>query len=178
VYAITFRLADSLPQPVLVSWKSERDNIRRNAINQQRPLSVIEECRLRELYSQKVESYLDAGKGECWLRSKEIAQMVQDSLLHFDGERYTLLAWCVMPNHVHVVLHPLKGFEVSGILHSWKSYSAKMANRMLRREGEFWQAEYYDHLIRDADDFRHTIRYVLENPVKAGLKGWPWCGAK
>ncbi|MEN8255338.1 MAG: transposase, partial [Verrucomicrobiota bacterium] len=178
VYAVAFRLADSLPQPVLVSWKTERDNIVRNAEQQKRPLSVAEENRLRQLYSKKVESYLDAGHGECGLRRDGVAKMMTEVLQCFDGTRYDLLAWCIMPNHVHVVLHPLKGFDLPGILHSWKSYSAKEANRMLGREGAFWQPEYYDHLIRDEADFRHAVEYVLGNPVKAGLVDWKWCGVK
>ncbi len=176
VYAATFRLADSLPQPVLVSWKTERDNIVRNAEQQKRPLSVAEENRLQQLYSQKVESYLDAGHGECGLRRDGVAKMMAEVLQYFDGKRYDLLAWCIMPNHVHVVLHPLKGFGLPEILHSWKSYSATKANQLLEREGAFWQAEYYDHLIRDEADFRHAVEYVLGNPEKAGVMDWPWRG--
>ena len=178
VYAVTFRLADSLPQPVLVSWKTERNNIIRNAEQQKRPLSEAEEKRLRELYSEKVELFLDVGHGECWLRHKDMAELVRETLHHFDGERYLLLAWCIMPNHAHVVLHPLKGSELPEILHSWKSYTATQANRILGRKGAFWQTEYYDHLIRDEAGFRHAVKYVLENPSRAGLKNWKWCGVK
>ena len=125
-----------------------------------------------------MESYLDAGHGACWLRREDVAKMVQETLLHFEDERYVLLAWCIMPNHVHAVLHPLKGFDLPGILHSWKSYTATQANRMLGREGAFWQTEYYDHLIRDENDFQHAIKYVLENPSRAGLRNWKWAGVK
>jgi REP element-mobilizing transposase RayT len=178
VYAVTFRLSDSLPQSVVASWKTERDNIRRNAIQQQRPLSEIEENRLRTLYSEKVESYLDAGEGNCLLHDEKVAQLMQDTLFHFDGKRYVLLAWCIMPNHVHVVLDPLAGFDLSKIIHAWKSYSATQANRLLQRKGPFWQTEYYDHLIRDEADFRHAMEYVLNNPSKAGLSDWKWVGSK
>jgi REP element-mobilizing transposase RayT len=178
VYAVTFRLADSLPQSVLVSWKTERNNIIQNAKQQGRPLSDVEENRLYQLYSEKVESYLDAGHGMCELQHDELAKMTQDTLFHFDGKRYDLLAWCIMPNHVHVVVYPYKGFQLSRILHSWKSYSAKQANRLLGREGSFWQTEYYDHLIRDESDLRHAVQYLLENPGKAGLVDWPWYGVK
>ncbi len=79
-----------------------------------------------------------------------------------------------MPNHVHVVVQPMFGHELSEILHSWKSFSAHEANRVVNRDGEFWQKESYDHIIRDEDDLVRTIRYVRENPIKIGLENWRW----
>jgi REP element-mobilizing transposase RayT len=119
------------------------------------------------------------------MKDERVADKVRDALLHFDAVRYSLAAWCVMPNHVHVVVRPFGGItggtpvplsELSEILHSWKSFSAKEANKLLRRSGEFWQAESYDHLIRNEADFRHAVKYVLDNPIKAGLKNWRWVG--
>jgi hypothetical protein len=66
--------------------------------------------------------------------------------------------------------------QLSDILHSWKSFTAKEANKVLGRCSDFWQPESYDHLIRDEADFNHQVRYVLENPAKAGLKNWKWVG--
>lgn len=120
------------------------------------------------------EKHLDAGHGACWLRTPRIAQHVAKALKHFDGERYRLLAWCVMPNHVHVVVQPVEGHELSTIIHSWKSYTANQANRLLDRQGEFWQAEYYDRLIRDEEELLRVIEYVWNNPEKAGFEGWKW----
>ena len=82
-----------------------------------------------------------------------------------------------MPNHVHVVFRQLADHTLAGIVHGWKSYTAKEANRLLRRTGVFWQREYYDHLVRDEADFRRIVRYVLENPKEAGLRDWPWVSA-
>jgi REP element-mobilizing transposase RayT len=175
-YAVTFRLADSLPQKVLEGWLFERENIVRSAEQAGRPLSAHEEKRLHELYSEKVEKYLDAGHGACWMKDDRVAEVVAKALKHFDGDRYDLLAWCVMPNHVHVVVRPRSGYELPHILHSWKSFTAKEANKLLGRTGEFWQAEYYDHLIRDENDFAHCVEYALRNPEAAGLKGWKWRG--
>ena len=87
-----------------------------------------------------------------------------------------VLAWCVMPNHVHAVVRPLEGFELPRIVHSWKSFTSNRANEILGRKGAFWQAEAYDHLVRDANDLRRVVRYVLRNPVAAGLRGWKWVG--
>jgi len=173
-YVVAFRLGDSLPRPVLESWLFERRDLVRKAEQMGRPLSDHEEKRLRELHSERVETYFDTGHGACWLRQPLIAQAVADALRHFDRQRYRLHAWCVMPNHVHVIVEPLPGHTLPSILHSWKSFTAKTANRLLGRAGGFWQDESYDHLIRDADDYAHAVRYVLENPAKAGLQDWPW----
>jgi REP element-mobilizing transposase RayT len=186
-YAVTFRLWDSLPQGVIESWLFERKNIVKTAEQMKRPLSKQEEDRLAHLYSEKVEQYLDAGFGSCFMKDGRIAREVANALLHFEGQRYNLAAWCVMPNHVHVVVQPLAGgtggtpvshSELPDILHSWKSFTAKEANKLLSRSGDFWQAEYYDHLIRNEADFNHAVRYVLDNPIKAGLKNWKWVGQR
>ena len=173
-YAVTFRLGDSLPRKVLKAWLSERDKIIQTAKQMGRPLTEYEEKRLRELHSEKVETYLDAGHGQCWMKDDRIATVVADALMHFNGERYHLAAWCVMPNHVHVIIKPRDGHDLSGILHSLKSFTAHAANEILGLSGRFWQEEYYDHLIRDEEDFRHVVVYVLGNPKNAGLKGWKW----
>lgn len=173
-YSVTFRLADSLPKFVVDAWIAERENIIKTAKQMNRPLSREEEKRLQFLFSEKVDSYLDAGHGKCWLREPGIARIVADAIQHFDGQRYNLLAWCVMPNHAHVVFQAIPSYELPDVLHSWKSFSANQANKALKRKGEFWQPEYYDHLIRDEADLSHSMEYVLENPLKAGLKNWEW----
>ena len=173
-YAITFRLGDSLPKNVLDAWLFERENIVKTAEQMGRPLSADEEKRVDRLYSEKVGNYLDAGHGACWMKDDRIAGLVADALKHFDGERYDLVAWCVMPNHVHVVVKPRVGHELPDILHSWKSFTAHEANKILKRKGQFWEEEYYDHLIRDEGDFGRCVEYVLANPEKARLKEWKW----
>ncbi|MFZ3217178.1 MAG: transposase [Candidatus Acidiferrales bacterium] len=141
-----------------------------------RDLSPHEQKRLAALFTDRIGTYLDAGSGSCCLAESLVANSVVRALRHFDGVRYRIFAWCVMPNHVHVVFQPLKDYALSGILHAWKSYTAKDANRLLARTGIFWQREYYDHLVRDEDDFHRVVRYVLENPREAGMHDWPWVG--
>ena len=175
-YAVTFRLADALPAPVWRAWKQERDDLLQQAEENGQPLPETERTRLETLLSEKVSAYLDAGHGECWLQRPEIATLVEDALRHFEGERYRLDAWCVMPNHVHVIVQPLPGHGLPEIVHSWKSFTATAANRALGRSGTFWQREYHDRLIRDADEFTSQVAYVLENPRQAGLHDWPWKG--
>ncbi len=175
-YSVTFRLWDSLPERVIESWLAERDNILVVARQQHRTLTAHEVRRLDELHEQ-LDRHLDAGHGACYMRDPAIAALVQEALLFFDGQRYEMFAWCVMPNHVHVLFRPLEGFTASDILQSWKGFTAREANRRVGRRGTFWQAEPYDHLIRDAADFWHHHEYILANPGKAGLRDWPWVGS-
>lgn len=116
--------------------------------------------------------------GSCWLLKPKIANLVEDAFLHFDGDRYRLLAWCVMPNHVHVVVEPVDGNTLSAVLQSWKSFTAKEANRHLSRSGPFWHQDYFDRYMRSESHLETTIAYVENNPVKAGLvetpAAWRW----
>jgi len=176
IYAVTFRLADALPAGVTEAWRVERDGILQRAKEAGRELTRDEVGELRRLHTDRIESLLDAGHGQCWLRKPEVAALLQQTLDKFDKQRYHLLAWCIMPNHVHLVVRPKAGVELSQIMHSLKSWTAKEANRVLRRTGEFWQAEYYDHLIRDEQDLAHSVRYAFENPEKAGWRVWRWRG--
>jgi len=102
-YFLTFRLAGSVPREVIESWKFERKEISKRAKRQSRPHSEYEQERLKYLFSARIEKYLDRLHGECWLKNPVIAQMVVDALKYFEGTRYHLHAWCVMPNHLHVV---------------------------------------------------------------------------
>jgi REP element-mobilizing transposase RayT len=119
--------------------------------------------------------------GSCALKRPELAAIVQDALLHFDGQRYVLSAWCVMPNHVHVVVTPRGERRLSAILHSWKSFTATRIDRILGVSGGLWERESFDHLIRSADHFEQFVWYTEENPVAAGLcdkaSEWPYSSA-
>jgi REP element-mobilizing transposase RayT len=131
---------------------------------------------------RRIEEYLDAGHGECWLRRPEIARVVESTLFHFDGQRYRLLAWCIMPNHVHALIETREGFPLADVMHSWKSYMSHEANKLLQRSGAFWQREYLDRFVRNAEHYENVVAYIEENPVKAGLAkittDWPWSSAK
>ena len=79
-----------------------------------------------------------------------------------------------MPNHAHVIMRLFVGSDLAKVLHSWKSYTSNVANSILGRTGTFWFREYYDRCIRDERELLRTVRYVLENPAKAGLRDWPY----
>ncbi|MBI2497336.1 MAG: transposase [Opitutae bacterium] len=170
-YHVVFRLADSLPADVVEAYRREQAALLAETGD---PANPAIHDRLRELFSSRIEQLLDAGRGACWLARAEIAELIAGALRHFNGTRYHLHAWCVMPNHVHAVVQPLAPHALPDILHSWKSYTATAANRLLQRRGEFWQKESYDHLIRSADELEQIIRYVQANPASAGLRAWPW----
>ena len=173
-YFITFRLHDSLPNEVLEHIESERDSIIRTAKHLERELSPSERKKLQKLSTKVVEQYLDNGAGACHLKHPAVANVVIDTLRHFDNQRYRLFAWCVMPNRVHVLARIFPGHTLAETIHSWKSFTAKKANDLLNCRGSFWQREYYDHLIRNEGEFERAVQYVAENPEKAGLKNWRW----
>jgi REP element-mobilizing transposase RayT len=173
-YFVTFRLADSLAQEALRKILFDREDIPATAAHMGRTISETKRKRLLKLHTARIEKYLDASAGACLLRNEAVAKVVADSLRQFDGTRYQLHAWCVMPNHVHVVFQTIAGNTLPRILHSWKSFSAKRANKILQRSDEFWQREYYDHLVRDVSEFHRAVQYVTDNPKRAGLKDWPW----
>ncbi|MBL8885063.1 MAG: transposase [Phycisphaerales bacterium] len=139
-----------------------------------RPLTTFEEKRLDDLHSERIENWLDQGHGSCALRQPGIAEMVANALRFFDGDRYELHAWCIMPNHVHAVLKSSPAHDISKILLSWKGFTGDQYRKSTSTRGEFWQKESYDHIVRDKEDLANQIRYVLNNPKKAGLVDWPW----
>ncbi len=178
LYSVTFRLADSLPQSVIAVWKQQRDKMIAEAAALHHENVKEQSEKLARLFSERVETYLDAGAGECHMNNPVIADLVENALKHFDKLRYELLCWCIMPNHVHVIVQPLHGYELTTIVHSWKSFPAHKANKLLNRTGAFWQPEPYDHLIRDEDDLEHAIQYIVANPESAGLRDWRWVGVR
>jgi len=107
------------------------------------------------------------------LKQRNIASIVENALLYFQGERYALSAWCVMPNHVHAVVTPFSGYTLSKILHTWKSYSAHEINKTLQRKGTVWEPESFDHLVRNERAFGSFVDYTENNPIAAGLCGRP-----
>ena len=159
VQFVTFRLADSMPASRRGEWEH---------------LLKIEDVRERRT---KLEEYLDRGAGECHLCDPRIAKLCEEALLFFHNERYELLAWCVMPNHVHVLVHvwewPLWKMEVA-----WKKFVAPKALALQ----SFWQREYWDTFMRDDAQEKRAIRYIESNPAKAKLcrvaEEWPFSSAR
>ncbi len=175
LYFVTFHLADSLPKPVLEKI-IERHRILEAAKRTGANLLPEQKALLSEFNVKKIEEYLDSGIGACFLRHPQVGELVAEALRFGHGSRYRLIAWCVMPNHVHVIFRALPGRTLAGIVQGWKSYTSSKANRILSRTGVFWQREYYDRLIREEGELDRAIAYVLSNPERAGLLGWKWVG--
>ncbi|HEX2889871.1 REP-associated tyrosine transposase [Vineibacter terrae] len=146
------------------------------------PTSIMAQVRRVPEAQAETEAFLDSGYGACWLREPAVAKVVETSLLHFDGTRYRVLAWCIMPNHVHMMIEQMEGHRLGDVVGSWKRFSALQANRILGRQGPFWQTEYFDRFIRDGGHYHAAIAYIENNPVKAGLveqaAHWLWSSAK
>ncbi|HCF96071.1 MAG TPA: restriction endonuclease subunit M, partial [Verrucomicrobia bacterium] len=176
IYHVSFRLSDSVPEDQRNEWLAEREAIENIAVQANRPLTEEEEQRIRFLYSKRIEAFLDSGYGECHLQIPEVGELLAKAIRHFDGERYRLHAWCLMPNHVHVIVEPAQGFELASIIHTWKSFTANKANQLLGRSGPFWQEDAYTHILRTEKDYRFQVEYVFGNPAKAGLRDWKWVG--
>ncbi len=109
-----------------------------------------------------------------WLRNPQIANIIKNSLFYKHKKEYDLICYCIMPNHVHILIKPLfktedRPFSIASIMKNHKSYTAVKSNEILKRNGQFWHWGYYDHYIRDEKEFYNVIRYILNNPVKAGL---------
>jgi putative transposase len=161
IQTVTFRLADALPVEVARSLALESDSPSKRA---------------------RVYALLDAGHGACLLGDPAIAKIVEDALLFHDGDRYQIIAWCLMPNHVHVLIRQKVGFRLGQIVHSWKSFTAKSINSRTGKTGRVWHPDYFDRFIRDERHLQPAIAYIEENPVKAGLvsvaSDWPWSSSR
>lgn len=191
---VTYRLVGSLPQSVLRELRQRRDEV----LAGPRPESETQWERHYQSHKRLFAEYdarLDAQSKNLWLQRNDIAAVIRENLYHHHQGQFTLLAYCVMPNHVHVLLRPLEGnitlpdaldvgemadaaSPLAGIMHSLKSYTANEANRRLGREGAFWQRESYDHWVRDDEELERIVYYIRYNPVKARLvtnaEDWPW----
>lgn len=172
---VTFHLADSMPGPYLKQLQCELEH---------RP----EKTRDTE-HRKRIEALIDQGHGSCILQNPDIARMAEETLLFFDNVRYRLLAWTIMPNHIHALFQPINAWTVAKIVASWKKYTArkicdykKNADLLIgvpsnvpsgapgcRHSGPVWYREYWDRFIRNEEHLQSTLTYIHENPVKAGL---------
>ena len=187
VQLVTFRLADSMPASRRGEWEH---------------LLGIEDVREKRV---KLEEYLDRGVGVCYLRDPHVAQLAEDSLLHWHGERYELLAWCVMPNHVHVLVHVWRT-PLWKMVKAWKQFVATQAQPILaerrppvrrelatnpnppgwrpalRAQAMQWEREYWHTFMRDEKQEKNAIRYIENTPAKAHVcaapEAWPFSSAR
>ena len=175
-YFVTFRLKDSLPVEVLEKLAEESKRIK------QLPADEIDAAERR--WFGNYDEYLDRVLcGEAFLKNEQVAEIVAEAIHHRDSKVYTLEAFTLLHNHGHVACTPLvkengEFNSLTEIFHSLKRHTARKANDALGRRGAFWQDESYDRIVRDQAELERIVKYVLNNPVKAGLvkhwKDWKW----
>jgi len=171
---ITFRLAGSLPQEALVRLQAETQ-----LAQQQGEFDAGLRYAEQKRYFGRFDALLDgADHGPTWLKQPAVAAIVQQAIQYPAGKSYDLRCYCLMPNHVHLVVAlPDNAPPLAKTLQLLKGYSSFQINKLLGLSGAFWQAESYDHVVRPGELDR-IINYVLENPVKAGLvdewQKWPY----
>jgi REP element-mobilizing transposase RayT len=170
-YFVTFRLADALPQTKLHELRRWREEWERT---HSPPRSEEEWEVFSREYMRRVDAWMDEGYGECVFVRPDLATVMSDAFLFFQNQRYEVFCFVVMPNHCHVVVKPLAGFELEKVLESWKGYVAHEVNRRLKRNGPLWQEESYDRIIRDEEHLFRVIQYIGNNPAKVNLPREQW----
>lgn len=150
---ITYRLADSLPKHVIQKLINDSDN----------------DLERRKQYELKLDTHL----GSCILKKSNVAQIVLDAWMHWHKQKYNLIAYTIMPNHVHLIIDHFSQSSLGTLVHSWKSFTAKEINKRLQCSGPVWSKDYWDRYIRDETHYNNAVQYILENPVKAGLTSSP-----
>jgi len=165
---ITYRLADSLPKAVIERVNRQLEQLSGDSYTRKR-MTLLEK-------------YADKGLGSCVLKERRNAHIVIENLNYFNGVRYTLKEWVVMPNHVHILIKPLSPWTLDKISHGWKSYTGTRINRQLSNPlHPIWQREIWDRYVRDENHAKRIVHYIRMNPVKAGLcsrpEDWPFGSA-
>jgi len=202
-YFITTRLTGTIPKIVFEKIKNEYEQNLKHLDGYK--CSKTKKEKYRELQKTKFNKYekiLDTCKyGHKWLGDSKVAKIVDQAFHYYDGAKYDLIAYTILPNHIHLVIFPIverkssfaqkdinnqyiqnesgdSFYILSKIMQDIKKFTAKEANKVLNRKGKFWQNENYDHVVRDEQELRRIVKYILNNPVKAGLcevaDEWKW----
>jgi type I restriction enzyme R subunit len=175
---ITWRTHDSMPKAVLDQWREDRVRwLVQHDFDPSDPQCNEKLQRLRpdlgrvfvKEFWNRWQDHLDAGHGACVLRRPELAHIVTQSLHHFDGQRYLLLDFVIMPNHAHVLVVFPDEDSMLEQCESWKHFTATRINRQLKQRGRFWQQDGFDHLVRSEEQFEYLRDYIAQNPKKAKL---------
>ena len=186
-YFVTWRTADSLPKARVDEWFAEREDWLKKHPEPWAP-KVEEEYYQR--FPDRWEKWLDECQGECVLARPELRKIVEDTLRHDDATqsvaatpaslpssatgasqppRYRLIDFVVAPNHVHVLVTPSGGENtLSDLVQEWKSVSAHRINKALGRKGEFWQKEYFDHIVRSPEQLAKFKSYIQNHSQGGG----------
>jgi len=175
IFAITFRLAFSLPKEIVETLQAEKEDFDRNILIFKGKKLQDYKNEFGQKYFETFDAFLDKYlKSPMWLATDSIAEKVKESLHFLDKRMYELFAFCIMPNHVHMIIKPLKEnnnkyYSIANIMYTLKRFTANECNKVLERKGQVWHNESYDHFIRNEKDFEYQLYYLINNPVKAKL---------
>ena len=162
VQFVTFRLSDALPQSTLVAYdRFKTEWLRAHPKPWDEPTSHY----YKETFANRIDRWLHAGHGSCILQKPYIRAVVENTILKRNGEQYDLLAMVIMPNHVHVLMTPCGKYRVLQIVAEWKKWSARRINNIQGKRGALWQNECFDHMVRNHDEYKATLNYIIQNPA-------------
>ena len=195
-FFVTFRLTGTLPESVVLTIKAEYEAAKK-VIDGHTIWTYAEKqeqlTRIQKIQLKRYEAVLDSCQyGHRWLQDKAVAEVVADHLHKHDNEKYQLVAYSIMPNHVHAIVRlddekttfspthqgKTQNYPLADAFRLVKGASAKEANTILNRTGSFWHHESFDHFARSEAETQRMVAYVLHNPAKAGLcehwHEWPF----
>ena len=163
VQFVTFRLADSLPQTKLKEYGELKEQW---MTEHPKPWDMATQEEYKSKIGKAMDKWIDAGYGDCILKNEKVRNIVADSIMHFNGERYVIHAFVIMPNHVHVLLSTKGGNLVQKIVGGWKKFSAHEINKLLDRQGPVWERESFDHMVRNENSYKVKFEYIINNPAR------------
>ena len=164
LYFVTFRLADSIPAEKLQKLKEDRQ---RWELLHKQPYSQNEWQEYSRLFNRRIENWLDNCHGDCVLKRPECGKLLAETLEYFNGERYLLDHWIIMPNHVHILVVIMNNYKLEDITHSWKSFTANKINKIIGQKKQLWQHESFDHIVRSTKQLEKFREYIVGNADKA-----------
>ena len=170
-YFVTFNLDDALPRPK----KEELRSMRREWEHQNPPpRDESTWTQYAKTVFAKVEKWMDAGCGQCWFRHLNYAEELQRTILHNHTQSYQIGCFAILGNHCHLIIRPFDAIELEKEIGSMKSVTAHFINKREQLEGQLWQQESYDRIIRDEEHLYRVVQYIGANPRRAGLPLNEW----
>jgi REP-associated tyrosine transposase len=184
MFFVTFRLANSLPIHIIHELEEQREREKQHILAKFSGAPQRNELyKLDKKYFGRFDAWLDRCIEDSphWLANEKVARIVTDEIHKLDGERYSLVAYCIMSNHCHLLIdtgeHSFKPthlgvtapYPLTDTLKLLKGRTARYCNQALNRSGKFWHHESYDHVVRNQKEYERIVWYIINNPVKAGL---------
>ena len=161
VQFVTFRLADSLPQTKLKEFRQAKEHW----LGQHpKPWGEAMQEEYDAMFTAKMDKWIDAGYGECFLKDGRVRNIVTNAFMHFNGDRCYIHAYVIMPNHVHVLMTPREGHTVQSVVGAWKRFTSINIIKLLGRNGAVWENECFDRMVRNADEYEAYVDYIIDNP--------------